>query len=1041
VNGAFDSGAEVAGYRITGLLGRGGMGFVYEAEHQLLKRKAALKTLAPELAGGGEFRERFIRESQTVASIDHPNIIPIYDAGTIDGLVYIAMRYVNGPDLQQLLESAGDMDPEETLTILEQVAGALDAAHAFEIVHRDVKPPNVMIEEGSGRIYLMDFGIAKQGSARGMTQAGMFVGTVDYAAPEQIEAKEVGILADVYAFGGVLYQCLTGKKPFERDSDIAVMYAHMTEPPPKVTDVHPDLPEGLDYVIARAMAKSPEDRFESCRAMIDSARAALGSSIHAPEAQVPEAPPAPAAPAPAARLPVPATRLVGRDEDLEAVVALVRDPETRLVTLSGLGGTGKTRLALEVASTLESEFDGAHFVDLAPIQDPRLVGSTIAEEIGVHETHDREVAETIAERIGDWPTLLILDNFEQVLDAADLIARILVLAPALTVLATSRVLLRVRGEREYPVPPLGLPAGDDTEGSSAAVRLFVERAQEAKPSFELTPETAAAVAEICRRLEGIPLAIELAAARVKLMTPDQILARLGEKRLSFLTGGTADDRQRTLRDAIEWSYNLLDDTGKAVFARLGVFVRGCTLDAAEAVVGSSLGLEFGEVLDGIAQLVDNSLVRQTEGGDGEPRFGMLETIREYALDQLATSGELEATRDRHLDRYLSLAETAEPELTRTGQAAWLERLTEENDNIRAALSWSFESKKFDRGLQLAGALVRYWSIRGLMTEGRRWLADALEAATDVEPAILAKAYFAAGFAALGQGDYVQAKAFFEESLRLARESQDVRLEAQSLQQIGWIVMTRGTYEASHHERAQQLANKALELAEQIGEKMVLSGALNILAEVAAEAGDERCERKLYEQSLTLRRELGDRRLIANSVLSLGSVELTRGEYALATPLLEEGLALAKELNDTWCMSLALMYLGRVALESTGDAAEATKLFGEALALAKERGDKRVAAECLYGLAAAVGVRGECAEAARLFGAGEALRDSIGATPSSSEVSITGRFVPPVRESLGDERFEQEWAAGRSMPADEAVDLALATAARASAAVGDPTPAP
>jgi non-specific serine/threonine protein kinase len=1041
VNGAFEAGAEVAGYRVTGLLGRGGMGFVYEAEHQLLKRKAALKTLAPELAGGGEFRERFIRESQTVASIDHPNIIPIYDAGTIDGLVYIAMRYVNGPDLEQLIESSGQLNPEEALSILEQVAGALDAAHAYEIVHRDVKPPNVMIEDGSGRIYLMDFGIAKQGSARGMTQAGMFVGTVDYAAPEQIEAKEVGVLADVYAFGGVLYQCLTGKKPFERDSDIAVMYAHMTEPPPKVTAVQPDLPEGLDYVIARAMAKAPEERFESCRAMIDSARAALGATIRVPDTQHAEAEAAPPPPPPAAApIPVPATRLVGRDEDLAEVIALVRDPETRLVTLSGLGGTGKTRLALEVASLLESEFAEAHFVDLAPIQDPRLVGSTIAEEIGVHETHDREVAETIAERIGDRPTLLVLDNFEQVLDAAELIARILVLAPALTVVATSRVLLRVRGEREYPVQPLGLPSDDDTEGSSGAVRLFVERAQEAKPSFELSGETAAAVAEICRRLEGIPLAIELAAARVKLLTPEQILARLGEKRLSFLTGGAADDRQRTLRDAIEWSYNLLDDTGKAVFAQLGVFVRGCTLDAAEAVVGSSLGLEFGEVLDGIAQLVDNSLVRQGEGGDGEPRFGMLETIREYALDRLAASGELEATRDRHLERYLALAETAEPELTRTGQAVWLERLTEENDNIRAALSWSFESGKFERGLQLAGALVRYWSIRGLMTEGRRWLAAALEAATDVDPAILAKAYFAAGFAALGQGDYVQAKAFFEESLRLARESEDVRLEAQSLQQIGWIVMTRGTYEASHHERAQQLANKALELAEQIGEKMVLSGALNILAEVAAEAGDERCERKLYEQSLTLRRELGDRRLIANSVLSLGSVELTRGEYELATPLLQEGLSLAKELDDTWTMSLALMYLGRVALEHSGDAAEATRLFAEALAFAKERGDKRVAAECLHGLAAAIGAQGQCAEAARLFGAGEALRDSIGATASSSELSITARFVPPVTESLGDERYEQEFAAGRSLPADEAIDLALATAAGSPAALGDRSPA-
>jgi predicted ATPase/predicted Ser/Thr protein kinase len=1042
VNGALEPGAEVAGYRITGLLGRGGMGFVYEAEHQLLKRKAALKTLAPELGGGSEFRERFIRESQTVASIDHPNIIPIYDAGDLGGLVYIAMRYVNGPDLEQLLASAGSLDPLRTLEILEQVAGALDAAHSFEIIHRDVKPPNVMIEDASGRIYLMDFGIAKQSGVRGMTQVGMFVGTVDYAAPEQIEAKDVGVQADIYAFGGVLYQCLTAKKPYERDSEIAVMYAHMTEPPPKVTAVRSELPEALDYVIARAMAKSPDERFASCRDMIDAARAAFSATgIRPAVAPAPVETPAAAAPPPVrAALPVPATPLVGRDEDLRAVVDLVRSPDATIVTLSGLGGTGKTRLALEAAATLEPEFAETYFVDLTPIQDARLVGSTIADVLGVRETRDKSIADTIAERIGDNQTLLVLDNFEQVIDAAALIGDVLARAPALTVIATSRLLLRVRGEHEYAVPPLALPSDEDTDAASPAVRLFVERAQEAKPAFELTAENAAAVAEICRRLEGIPLAIEIAAARVKLLAPELILARLGEKRLSFLAGGTTDSRQGTLREAIDWSYNLLDDTGKAVFARLGVFVRGCTLDAAEAVVGSSLNLEFGEVLDGIAQLVDNSLVRQGEGADGEPRFQMLETIREYALDRLSTSGDLESTRDRHLERYLALAETAEPELTRSGQAVWLERLTEENDNIRAALAWSFEAGKVELGLQLAGALVRYWSIRGLMTEGRRWLGDALAAATDVQPAILAKANYAAGFAALGQGDYVQAKAFFEESLVLARQSGEVRLEALSLQQIGWIVMTRGKYEAAHNERAQELAQRALELAEQIGEKQVQSGALNILAEVAAEAGDDTAERQLYEQSLALRRELGDRRLIANSVLILGGADLTRGDYERATPLLEEGLTLAKELHDTWSMSLALTNLGRVALQSDGDAGEAARLFGEALALAKERGDKRVLAECLQGLAAAMGVQGASAEAARLFGAGEALLEAIGATPSSSEVAISERFVPPVREALGDARFEEEWTSGHSTPTDAAIELALGATDGAAAAFGDPAAA-
>ena len=1013
------------------MLGRGGMGAVYEAEHKLLKKKAALKTLTPELASGEEFRERFIREAQTVAAIDHPNIIPIYDAADVNGLVYIAMRYVKGPDLEKLIEAAGVLDPHQALAILEQVAGALDAAHAYEIVHRDVKPPNVMIEDGSGRIYLMDFGIAKQGAGRGMTQAGMFVGTPDYAAPEQIQGQDITTAADVYAFGGLLYQCLTGQKPYPRDEPFQVMFAHVTEPPPKVTAVKPELPEALDDVIAKAMAKAPEERHATCRELIDAARVALGETVST--GRTSEMPVVQLAPKPAAarsNLPVPASPLVGRDAELEAVLALVRRDDSRLVTLSGLGGTGKTRLAIEAARTLQPELGAAYFVDLAPVREPQLVGSAIADVLGVREAPDKPIAETIAERFGDEPSLLLLDNFEQVQPAAPLVAEILAAAPKLKVMATSRMLLHLRGEREYQVPTLQVPDGAATAADSPAVRLFVDRAQEAKPAFELTDENLPAVAEICRRLEGIPLAIELAAARVKLMTPQQIVGRLDE-RLSFLTGGSSGD---SLRDAIEWSYNLLDDTAKKLFARIGVFVGGTSLEGAEAVAGQPLGLEFGEVLDDIAQLVDNSLVRQIDGADGEPRFRMLETIREYAIARLEESGDLADARNRHLQRYVELAERAEPELIRSGQAVWLERLTEENDNIRAALAWSFESGQVGLGLRLAGALVRFWSYRGFITEGRRWLTDALQAATGTEPLVLAKAYYAAGFAALGQGDYPQAKPFFEESLVLARQAGDVRQEAAALQQIGWIVMTRGNYEPSHGVRARQLAGKALELAREINDKLIQSGALNILAEVAVEEGDEATANELYARSLTLRREIGDRRLIANSVLTLGRNELVRCDYERATQLLQEGLALAQELRDTWSMSLALVGLGRVALQRGDDPAAAERFFADGLALAKERGDKRVAAECLQGLAAVIGTQGDGVQAARLFGAGEALLESLSATPSTNEVVISERFVPPVKAALGDERFGAEWQAGRATPPDEAIALALAAAANGAGRV-------
>jgi non-specific serine/threonine protein kinase len=1017
MSGAIAEGAELAGYRVTGLLGRGGMGFVYEAEHQLLKRKAAVKTLAPELGGGADFRERFIRESQTVAAIDHPNIIPIYDAGEIDSLVYIAMRYVKGPDLEKLIAEGGTRDPHEALSILEQVAGALDAAHAHEIIHRDIKPPNVMVEDGSGRIYLMDFGIAKQGGARGLTQAGVFVGTVDYAAPEQIQAQEVSASADLYAFGGVLYQSLTGKKPYERDTDVAVMFAHIMEPPPKISEARPELPAALDEVIAKAMAKTPEERFGTARELVEAARAALGGAVvagHAPAAAAAAAA-VPTPPPPRPNLPTPATPLVGRSEELAAVTELLGQGNARVVSLTGLGGSGKTRLALEAAITLQESFEQVFFVDLQPVRDPQLVGSAIADVLGVQETPNQPLQAALAERLAETSTLLLLDNFGQVLPAAPFVADLVGAAPALRVLVTSRTPLRVRGEREYSVPPLAVPANGAGAANNPAVELFVERAQEAKPSFELTSENLPAVSEICRRLEGIPLAIELAAARIKLLTPEQILGRLEEKRLSFLTGGT-----ETIRDAIEWSYNLLDERGKSLFARLAVFTGGSSLEAAEAVAGQPLGLEFGDVLDGIASLVDNGLVRQGEAVDGEPRFSMLETIREYALERLTDADDLDDTRNRHLNRYVQLAETAEPELTRSGQAVWLERLSEENDNIRAALAWSFASGQVELGLRLAGALVRFWSVRGLMTEGRRWLTEALAESTGVEPGVLGKAYFAAGYAALGQGDFPQAKPFFEESLRLAEQAGDKRLQAQAYQQIGWLVSAGGKHEA---DEAKHYAEQALELARQIGDKLVQSGALNILAEVAAGEGDETAANALYEQSLALRRELGDKRLIANSVLTLGRAELTRGDNQRATSLLLEGCTLARELGDTWSVSVALINLARVALRN-GDLPEAGKLFSEALMLAKERGDKRAAAECLQGLAAYAAADGGTVQGARLLAAAAALLEAIGATPSAIEVAINEQATASLTAALGEEQLAGETAAGRALPTEDAVELAL-----------------
>ena len=1013
-------GRQLAGYRILGVLGQGGMGVVYESEHVVLGRKAAFKTLVPGLLDDEEFRERLIRESRMVAALDHPTVIPIYDAGEVEGIIFVAMRLVQGSDLAQLLEREGRLDLETTVTVLGQVAGALDVAHASGLVHRDVKPANVLLEEETGRVYLTDFGIAKQARSRDLTRTGYFLGTLDYAAPEQIEGKPIGPPADVYAFGCMLYECLTGLKPFGRSTAAATVRAHLLEPAPSVSSVV-DLPPRIDEIVARALAKAEEDRFESCRGLVAALREASGgASTRGPSRGTAFLRTLPQKAAPVAQLPAESMPLFGRDAELAQLVDLIGRHDVRLVTLTGLGGTGKSRLALAAAHAVSDRFDGVVFADLASVQAADGVGPALADALGV-DLGDRPVVETIAWRLAGRPFLLFLDNFERVLPAASLLADLQSAAPTLTILVTSQGALHLRTEHQFPLLPLPLPdpgAGDDLASLAAApaVALFVHEARSVKRDFELTPENAEAVVAICARLDGLPLAIELAAARVGLLTPQAIIARL-DRRLDFLTdaAGALPERQRTLRNAIDWTYELLEERERVLLARLSVFVGGWTLEAAETVCGVEAVAGIGVTLNDFASLVDKSLVRQREGFDGEPRFAMLETIREYALDRLQERGELDELRRRHAERYVALAEAAEPDLT-ASHTIWLDRLEEERENFRAAMAWSLDAGQVEVCLRLAGSLIRFWSIRGVMDDERRRLDRALAVADGIADSVLAKASFAAGYAALGEGAYEDADGYFERSLSAARSAGDRAAEGAALAQLAWVARARG-----RQEPAQEAAERALVLAEEAGDKVSMSGAYSVLAEIAADADETEEATRLFEHALRLRRELGDRRLIASTLIHLARRELPQANRRRTTALLGEGEEIARAVGDTWSISLALSTSATLKLLER-DVARAARLFGEALELAHQRGDRRLGAECLLGLAATQ-AEDEPRKAARLLGAARALREGADATASSVETVIEELIVPPLREKLGEE-YAAEEGAGALLDPENAIVLAL-----------------
>ncbi|HEX6287967.1 MAG TPA: tetratricopeptide repeat protein [Herpetosiphonaceae bacterium] len=685
-------------------------------------------------------------------------------------------------------------------------------------------------------------------------------------------------------------------------------------------------------------------------------------------------------------LPMPLTPLIGREREVAAVRILLLRDSVRLVTLSGAPGIGKTRLGIQVASELLGAFgDGVFFVALATIFDPALVAATIAQTLNIREDGKGSSWDVLRDALRNKHMLLVLDNFEQVLSAAPPLVELLVSCPRLKLLITSRAVLHLSGEHEFIVPPLALPDPGRLPPVAAlaryaAVDLFVQRTQALRPDFTLTEANAPAVAEICVRLDGLPLAIELAAARSKLFAPQALLTRL-TSRLKLLTGGAHDlpARQQTLRSTIDWSYDLLDESEQALFRQLGIFVGGCTLDAVGAICGSQRldraqgghlldppsSLLSSQVLDRLTSLVDRSLLRQAEGVAGEPRFFMLETSREYALDRLAAHGETDDLRQQHARFFLALAEHVELRLHGSDQVLLLDRLEQDHDNMRTALVWLLESRHMEAGLRLAGALGRFWSVRGYVTEGRGWL-EKLLAETSEQTLVRAKALHWAGVLASRQVDYAAAQTHYARSLALYRQHCNRQGIAAVLTGLGELAHGQGDYRA-----ARQCFEESLALCRELDDTWGVTRALSGLGAISRDTGDNVTARALFEESLALCRALDDTWGIARLLYRLGSAAYYLGDHALEYACYQESLGIWQALGDKSGMAASLHNLGRVALNE-GDYVAGHARLTESLALYQELGDKKGIAVALTNLGELARSLGNDAQAAAYYEEGLAL---------------------------------------------------------------------
>jgi predicted ATPase len=1023
VSSTLSPGTRFGNYEILQRLGAGGMGEVYRARDTRLGREVAIKTLSIEHCSQPDLLLRFEQEARSACALNHPNIVTIYELGQVNGTRYISMELVIGKTVRELLES-GPIPFRKAVVIAAQVADALAKAHAIGIVHRDLKPENLMVS-GDATAKILDFGLAKlQGvsptsdpdASTTITEHGTVLGTVGYMSPEQATGEELDFRSDQFSFGAVLYEMVTGYPAFRKKTHAETMAAILRDTPERLGSRMLQAPPPFLWIVERCLAKDPKERYASTHDLaldLASVRDRLAQASARP------------AESRANNLPAQRTAFIGREHEATALRQLLSRADVQLVTLTGPGGIGKTRLALQVAADAAAEFpSGVCFVPLSAVSDGALIPSTIAQALGVRETANQPSQESLKAYVSglEQPMLLLLDNFEHLVSSAAVIAQLLTTGPKLKIAVTSQAPLHVYGEHEFPVPPLALPdlkAIPQIEVLTRlpAVALFVDRARAVKHEFALTKENAPAVAAICARLDGLPLAIELAAARIKLLSPSAILTRL-ESRLNLLTGGARDlpTRQQTLRSTVDWSYGLLNAAEQTLLRRLSVFTGGCTLEGVEAVCDTKgdLGLD---ILDGMASMVDKSLAQQVEQVDAETRFFMLNTIREYALERLGASNDEAAARRAHAAYYLVLAEEGAEDVA--AHPEWLDRFEIEHDNIRLALDYLTKTKETEWGLRLGAALFHFWETREYLTEGR----DAIERLLEMEgtagrPKLRARLLFAAAVLAGEQGDYGPAGKLLAQSHDICLELNDNRGVAIALNALAVNARDRGELDT-----ASSLFERCVAIWKDLGDSADTARALSNLANVAKLRGEFERASSLYDECLTMFRRAGDSAGVAWTLNYQGDVARERADLVAARAFCEQSLAAFRQLRDGWGIASALSDLAGLSCDQGNDA-DARRLYGESINMFRELGHKRGIARALECLAVSAAAQSNAEQSLHLAGAATALRQRLGAPLGLAEQPRLEKALEFARRRLGSAASLAAWMQGWAMPVDQAVREAL-----------------